>query len=158
MEEPLLPRIFIFLRLRCGDRVLVKTRIRELRALGGLLADLLRAFMEGEVERPEDPSRSCFEYVDANTGQPLLTMTAEDDGLRMTGRIPEEYRERMLADRSGLELSTDAFIERATRDVDDEIAREMVESFVEDSSLPLQEMIRRNMDDDGRFDFELPLG
>ena len=43
MEEPLLPRIFIFLRLRCGDRVLVKTRIRELRALGGLLADLLRA-------------------------------------------------------------------------------------------------------------------
>lgn len=151
------PKIFLFLRLRCDGELIAKTKIREFRALGKLLADLTRSFLQGDIDRPEDPTETLFEYVDANSGEPLLSLRSTGSGLSVSGYFPPEYHPRML-DEEGQEdqFSMSDFVERASRGLDDERKEELA-GMVSRSNTSLLAHIKRHIGDDGRFDFDLPI-
>jgi len=157
MDAPTQPRIFIYLRLRDGERELVRTKIREYRALGTLLADLTGKFLGGEVKQPESPQDLIFEYMDANSDVALVQLCSGDKALLISGVIPEDYRPRMLAENSSEGgIAIDHFIDRAGADLKDP-EREELAGLLAQPSVPLMTMIRMAIQPDGSFQIRLPV-
>jgi hypothetical protein len=113
------PRIFIFLRLRCGGEILVRSKIREFRALGSLLADMMGLVVKEDLHREADLTQAIFEYVDSNTGKVLLQLRSDDQGLLVSGSIPLEYQKRMLGTEQNQAINMAGFVKRAGRELDD---------------------------------------
>ncbi|MCW8141842.1 MAG: hypothetical protein KIT58_23290 [Planctomycetota bacterium] len=154
-------RVFIYVRLRVGARVLARTKIREFGGLGGLLADFLRTLgtegvdLEGVELAPG--TLPVMEYADASNDDTLIAFRVDPERQEQVveGRIPPGYRRRMLDPRAS-SFASDRFVERAAPDLPaeqkDELARWLVESRFD-----LLARIREAMDESGRFEVHLPL-
>jgi hypothetical protein len=157
-------RIFIYLRLRLGEHVLARTKIREFGGLQSLLADFLRAAITDGLDVSKvDLSRGVapvMEYVDA-AGDVVL-MTFRVDLARqehvVKGAIPARYRQRML-DPAVSACSPQRFVERAAPDMPPQ-EKAALASWVgrSASGLDLLARIRDVIDADGRFEVHIPLG
>lgn len=157
-------RIFIYLRLRLGEHVLARTKIREFGGLHTLLADFLRAAITDGLDVSKvDLSRGgtpVMEYVDAAGDSVLMTFRvdlARQEHV-VEGTIPARYRQRML-DPAVSACSPQRFVERAMPDQPLE-RKEALASWVGRSAtgLDLLARIRDVIDADGRFRVQLPLG
>lgn len=154
-------RVFIYVRLRLGDRVLARTKIREFGGLGTLLADFLRVLsgdgldLEGVEHRPG--VLPIMEYVDAGTDATLIAFRLDTERQEQVidGRIPPAYRRRML-DPKASSFSSAGFVERAAPDLPVERKEELARRLVE-SRFDLLARIREAMDAEGRFEVHLPL-
>lgn len=163
-DDPDSDRVFIFVRLRLGERVLARTKIREFGGLGTLLADFLRTLNGGDGLDLSDVELTpgaapVMEYVDANSGDSLIAFRVDPgqgERVVVAGRIPCAYRRRML-DPKASSFSSDRFVERAAPDLSqerkDELARRLVESRFD-----LLARIREALDADGNFEVQLPIG
>lgn len=154
-------RVFIYVRLRLGEHVLARTKIRELAGLGSLLADFLRSTMsEGvdlsKVDAPPDEG-PVMEYVDAGTEAVLIAFRVDLARREqvVAGQIPAAYRRRML-DPQVSSFSSDRFVERAAPGLTPEKKEELAHWLVR-GRFDLLGRIRDAMDADGRFEVHLPL-
>jgi hypothetical protein len=148
------PRIFIYLRLSCEGEVLVKSKIREFRALGSLLADMMGLVVKKGIHGREKLSAAVFEYVDANTDKVLLRLRSDNSGLVVSGHIPRDYQKRMLSPENHHAIGMENFIQRAGRELD-EIEKQKLSHMATQQHHSLLEMIRKNIDGD---DFEFRIG
>lgn len=157
-------RVFIYVRLRLGERVLARTKIREFGGLGTLLADFLRTLGDGEgfdlsgVE-PTPGAVPIMEYVDASSGDSLIAFRVDpgqQERVVVAGRIPPAYRRRML-DPKASSFSSDRFVERAAPGLSQERKDELAKKLVE-SRFDLLARIRESMDEAGNFEVQLPAG
>jgi hypothetical protein len=153
-------RVFIFIRLRIGERVLARTKIRELGGLGTLLADFLRTSVADGIDiRPGElppGAAPVMEYVDANTDRALIAFRVDTERQEQVieGQIPAAYRRRML-DPEVSSFSSDRFVERAAPGLPSE-QKERLAEFVR-SRVDLLGRIKEAMDGDGRFEVHVPL-
>ena len=153
-------KIFLYLRLRIGDAVLGKSKIREFAALGRLLADFLRATLQGGLKLPEGvaPGVPVLDYVDANTEQVLIGFQVDPQERTqvVAGCIPPSHQRRMLdPERTSFPISQ--FTSRAGQDLPPE-ERAKLEERVTRSRLDLLNRIREALDEEGRFEIRVPLG
>ncbi len=147
-------RIFIYLRVTSTDGELARSKVRELAGLGTAMADLA-----GELLSREDvPSRDNlrFEYVEAETHQPLISMFTDVACAEqvVAGRIPPVYQQRMLEDPPRIDARR--FEERAGRQLDPARRYELAESL-RGPQLNVLGLIRDNIDEDGVFEIRLPI-
>lgn len=156
-------RVFIYVRLRLGERVLARTKIREFGGLGTLLADFLRVLsaddgldLDGVEQRPG--VLPVMEYADAGNDATLIAfrLDAERQEQVIDGVIPPRYRRRMLDPRAS-SFSSEGFVERAAPDLPPERKEELAR-FLGETRLDLLTRIREAMDAEGRFEVHLPLG
>ena len=151
--DALEPRIFIYLQLSCEGEVLVKSKIREFRALGTLLADMMGLVVKSGLQGRENLSEAVFEYIDANTKNVLLRLHSDDDGLYVSGNIPEAYQERMLGEEHQQSVNMESFVERAGRELD-ETEKQKLSRLATQRHYSLLEMIRKNIDGES-FEFHI---
>lgn len=156
MLEATYPRIFIYLRLRRGQDLIAKTKIREFRGLGSLLADMTQKVMAGDIEATKLDEDPVFEYVDANSEQPLLVMRTRGDDLHVSGTIPSEYQARMLNPEEG-SMRVSQFVERASSTLDFE-DQQTLRQIAGQRQRSLLQMIRNELKEDGHFEFLVPKG
>lgn len=155
-------KVFIFLRLRLGEALLARSKIREFAGLGSLLADFLRGTLSQGVELPDsyDPALGevpVLEYIDANTEEVLIGFRVDpSQNLQIiAGRIPPDYQHRML-DPSQTTTSINNFAERAGEDLPPDRRQELSSRLVR-SQIHLLERIRDVIDDEGYFEVRVPL-
>lgn len=154
-------RVFIYVRLRLGGRVLARSKIREFGGLGGLLADFLRTLgtdgvdLEGVEVAPG--TLPVMEYADAGSDETLIAFKVDPAKQEQVveGRIPAAYRRRML-DPGASSFSSDRFVERAAPELSQERKDELARWLVA-SRFDLLARIREAMDETGRFEVHLPL-
>lgn len=130
-------RVFIYVRLRLGEHVLARSKIREFGALGGLLADFLRTLGTDGVDldgvEVEPGALPIMEYAEAGSDRTLIAFKVDPERQEQVveGCIPRPYRRRML-DPKASSFSSDRFVERAAPDLPqerkDELARWLVAS------------------------------
>jgi hypothetical protein len=154
-------RVFIYVRLRFGGRIVARTKIREFGGLGTLLADFLRALsaetldLEGLEAGPG--AAPVMEYVCANSERTLIAFRI--DSARgeqvVEGQLPPEYRRRMLDPRAS-SFSSSRFVERAAPDLPAE-RKEALARWLVGSRFDLLGQIRESMDESGRFEVHIPL-
>lgn len=155
-------KVFIFLRLRLGEALLARSKIREFAGLGSLLAEFLKGTLTRGVELPAsyDPSLGevpVLEYVDANTDEVLIGFRVDprQNQQIIAGRIPPSYQPRML-DPDQTTTSINRFAERAGEDLPPERRLELSSRLVR-SQIHLLERIRNVIDDEGNFEVRVPL-
>lgn len=154
-------RVFIYVRLRLGGRVLARSKIREFGGLGGLLADFLRTLGSEGVDLEgveyEPGTLPIMEYADAGTDDTLIAFKVDPTRQEQVieGCIPPAYRRRML-DPKASSFSSDRFVERAAPELPQERKDELARWLVA-SRFDLLARIREAMDDTGRFEVHLPL-
>lgn len=153
-------RIFVYLRLRAGGEILAKSKVRELKALGKMLADFAAESVIGASPRPDvSPSEIAFEYVDASNEQPLVCFRADVAAreLVVNGCIPRAYRKRMLdSGPDGPTISRAAFEERARQRVGEAAAHELAERAFE-KQIDLLGLIEKAIDAEGSFSVRVPM-
>lgn len=155
-------KVFIYLRLRIGDRILSRSKIREFAGLGSLLADFLRSTMSGGIEIPDelDPVDRVpvLDYVDANTENVLISFRVDpvQKVQIVEGRIPPAYQDRML-DPEATTFSLGRFTDRAAEGLSEERRRELSERLAR-SQLDLLGRIKSTMDEEGNFLVQVRLG
>lgn len=161
MVEPA-ERVFVYIRMRVGDHVVCRTKIRELAGLGTLLADLMRTTLAQGLDLPEgaldEPSGApVMEYVCASTERPLIAFRVDLDRQAQVieGTIPAAYRRRML-DPEASAYSPERFVERAAPDLAAP-QREALAGWLARPRHDLLGLIRGAIDADGRFEVVLPL-
>jgi len=154
-------RIFVYLRVRSGERVLSRSKVRELRALGGLLAEFMAdSVIAGAPQDLEPGAEVRVEYVDASNGEPLVGFEADRDRgeLVVSGRIPDRYRARMLGQGAdGTSISREEFERRAGAKLGEEAAHELADEAFR-SKVDLMALIERAIDATGMFVVRLPMG
>jgi len=156
-------KVFIYLRLRVGDHVLTRSKIRELAGLGNLLAQFLRQTLEQEVELPEDVAAAhdnvvpTLDYVDANTEQNLISIRVDpvEREQVIEGCIPPVYQGRML-DPESTAFSLTRFVDGAAADMPPE-RREEIARRLARSQHNLLDRIRETIDGEGRFEVRVPI-
>lgn len=156
-------KVFIYLRLRVGDHVLTRSKIRELAGLGSLLAQFLRKTLEQEVELPAEVAAAndqvvpTLDYVDANTEQNLISIRVDPEQREQVieGCIPPGYQERML-DPESTAFSLTRFVDGAASDMPPE-RREELTRRLSRSQTNLLDRIRETIDAEGRFEVRVPL-
>lgn len=143
-------RLFLYLRLRRGDELVARSKIREFAGLGALMADFLRS-----TPLPPEGPLPVLEYVEAGNEEVLLSFAADPDGngLRVRGRIPPEHRQRML-DPAAASCSVFSFVDRAAPELTEEERERMAERI--GAGPDLLARIRAALDDEGRFELLLP--
>jgi hypothetical protein len=157
-------KIFVYLQLRVGDRVVSRTKIREFAGLGSLMAEMLRktAGTGIEIEMPHDESAQgestpVLEYVDANTERILIGYRV--DPVRrvqvIEGCIPPAYQHRMLNPDSA-SVSLDRFTECATEGLSEAQRSDLTDSLA-GSQVNIIERIREVIDSEGNFLVHVPL-
>src|SRR5207249_3566474 len=106
-------------------------KVRELRALGGLLAEFMADSVIGAVPRDVEPGAEVrVEYVDASNDEPLVGFEADRARaeLVVSGCIPERYRARMLGrNADGAAISREDFERRVGAKLGDGAAREFAD-------------------------------
>jgi hypothetical protein len=154
-------RIFVYLRVRADEQVLAKSKVRELRALGNLLADFLVEGSLGAMDHPPPPGASvAVEYVDAATDQPLVRFHADPETREfvVSGLIPAVYRDRMLGrGPAGVSVDRGQFERRAQGRLGDEGARELADRVFEKREVDLLGLIAKAIDAEGRFSVRVPM-
>jgi hypothetical protein len=152
-------KVFIYLRLRLGETVLSRSKIREFGGLGSLLPQFLRQTVAKGVELPAtfEGERPVLDYVDANTERVLISFHLDPTNRVqiVEGCIPPAYQGRML-DPEATSFSLRRFVvtahEELTTADQDEITKRLAGSQID-----LLEQIRQTMDDEGNFVVEVPL-
>ncbi len=155
-------KVFVYLQLRVGDRVISRTKIREFAGLGSLMAEMLRETAGRGLELPHDESARgesmpVMEYVDANTERILICFRA-DPARRVQvieGCIPPAYHHRMLNPDSA-SLSLDQFTERATEGLSEAQRSDLTDSLAR-SQVNMIERIREVIDSEGNFLVHVPM-
>lgn len=153
-------RIFVYLRVREGEAVVSRSKVRELRALGGLLAELMADSVLGAVPREVEPGEVRVEYVDASTDEPLVGFEADRERgeLLVSGRIPERYRARMLGrSDDGAAITREELERRLAARLGEGTARELADDAFR-SNVDLLAMIERAIDESGKFVVRVPMG
>lgn len=154
-------KVFIYLRLRTGERLVARSKIREFGGLGSLLVQFLRQTLAQVPEDSLDPERDgvpVLDYVDANSDRPLISFHV--DPIQrvqiIRGCIPPAYQGRML-DPHSTTFSVQHFVASTLEDAPASERHELSERLAR-SQLNLLERIRQTMDADGNFDLQVPLG
>ncbi len=155
-------KVFVYLQLRVGDRVISRTKTREFAGLGSLMAEMFRETAGGGLELPLDDSTQgestpVMEYVDANTERILISFRA-DPARRLQvieGCIPPAYQHRML-NSDCASVSLDQFTERATEGLSEAQRSDLADSLAH-SHVNMIERISKVMDDEGNFLIEIPM-
>ncbi len=153
-------RIFVYLRVKTGDEVVSRSKVRELRALGALLAELMADTAAGAVPGILDPDAEIrVEYVDASTDEALVGFSAdrEREELVVSGKIPPRYRSRMLGPNAEPGITREELERRAAAKLGEEAARELADGVFR-SELDLMGLIERAIDGDGKFLVRVPMG
>ena len=91
-------KVFVYLRLRYGETVLSRSKIREFGALGPLLPQFLRKTVEDGVVLPEvaadDATRPVLDYVDANTERVLISFRLDPAAQTLLARLQRATDQR----------------------------------------------------------------
>lgn len=147
-------RIFLYLRLLSDGRELARSQVRELAGLASAMADLT-----GELlgrEEPLPPAEICFQYVEAETHRPLISMSTDWGRSEqvISGKIPPCYQKRMLEEPPQIDL--ERFEERAGKKLDP-LRRYELSERLRTPHLDVLTLIRDNLREDGSFEVRVPL-
>lgn len=148
-------KIFIYLRLRDDKKIMLRSRIRELAAMGKLLSDFMKEIWERyglEILRA-----GSLEYVDANSD--LVLISYREDIIRqsiiISGVIPKEYQKRMLDENEAkVKFSIEEFVERTTSNLE-RSQKETVKRRMSNPSVNILRLIKHHIDLNGEFYFTL---
>lgn len=152
-------RILVYLRIRAGREVVSRSKVRELRALGGLLADFMADAANGMSTKGLDAEGGvAIEYVDARDDRALVAFEADPakGELVVSGQIPAAYRARMLGrGPDGASVSRADLERRLGERTGAEEAQRIADGLFE-SKLDLLSLIERAIDAEGRFVVRVP--
>ncbi len=155
-------RLFLYLRVRIGRRIVSRSKTGEFAALGSILAQMVRDSVRSGVDlasariaAPDEVPR--LEYVDASNDTVLVSI--HEDGPRrmqvIAGRFEPCHRKRLLDDGDSTVLS-ERFLGQASDGLTEE-QREEVAHRLRAPRDGVLEAIRSAIGKDGRFRVEVPL-
>lgn len=154
-------KVFIYLRLRLGDRALSRSKIREFAGLGSLLVQFLRRTLSDGLDLPEEEPWDgvpVLDYVDGNTDEVLISFHVDPTHKVQVieGCIPPRYQHRML-DPNATAFSLSNLEQWGAEALSEERRAKLSEQLAR-SQTNLLERIRDQIDPEGHFVVRVPLG
>jgi hypothetical protein len=152
-------RVFIHVQLRKGDRVVLRSKVREFAALAKSMATLLKEVLDARMEAADTVEASgpvVLECVDANTEQVLVRFrTEEAERVQVIeGCFPLAYQKRLL-DPGEASVSASKWM-NDVGELDEDQTRDLA-ARIERAPSNLIDLIRKNMDQEGRFVVRIPV-